>query len=127
MKLYPAIIAHGLADVQTAVAVGRPCTLLSAPGAALYAGCRWWAELLQQGDFEGQALLDCGAAPGRALEALKLGLNGVVLTCEAAPLAVVAGIAAEMGALLLPAAPPALDLGQPGAARKLAAWLDDKA
>jgi hypothetical protein len=37
----------------------------------------------------------------------------------------VANLAAAQGALLLPAAPPSLDLAMRGAERKLAAWLDD--
>jgi hypothetical protein len=69
------------------------------------------------------SLLDCGDAPGRAVEALRLGLPGVVLTCEDSAFAVVAGIAAEQEALLLRVAPPALDMGARGAERRLAAWL----
>jgi len=125
MKLHPAIIIHGLPDLRFAIAPGRPVTLLSAPGAALYAGCGWWAALLRAGGFTGTALLDCADSPGRALEALKLGLTGVVLTCDPARYALVAEIAADAGALLLPAAPPALDLAQRGAGRRLIAWLDD--
>ncbi len=126
MRIAPAVIVHSLRDARAALAPGRPLTLLSARGAALFAGCLWWQELLALAAFTGTALLDCADAPGRALEALKLGLAGIVLTCEPAAYGVVAGIAASQGALLLPIAPPALDLAEPGAARHLAAWLDDK-
>jgi hypothetical protein len=121
--LSPAVVVHGLADARAALAAGRAVTLLSAPGAALYAGCLWWRELVQASGHEGVALLDCGAAPGRALEALRLGLRGIVLEVPPPAFAVVAELAAAQGALLLAAAPPALDLGVPGANRRLKSWL----
>ncbi len=123
MELPPAVMVHGLDDARTALAPGRPVLLLSAPGAALFGGCLWWQALMRAAGVTGLSLLDCGDAPGRALEALRLGLPGVVLTCEAPAFGVVAGVAAECGALVLPAAPAALDLGRRGAARHLTAWL----
>jgi hypothetical protein len=116
---------HGLADAKQALAPGRPVTLLSAPGAASYAGCRWWLELLAAAAATGPALLDCGDAPGRAMEALKCGVNGIVLQCEQPVFQAVAGLAAAQGTILLATAPPSLDLSAPGASRLLAAWLDD--
>jgi hypothetical protein len=121
--LPPAVVIHGLAQARVALRPGRPLTLLSAPGAAQYAGCLWWRELLRLAEFNGAAFLDCGNAPGRALEALKLGLTGLILTCPAPAFAVVAEIAAAQAATLLATAPPALDLGKSGAERHLAAWL----
>jgi hypothetical protein len=123
MVLPPAVIVHGLADARAALAAGRPVTLLSAPGAAGYAGCLWWEALMRAAGFQGLSLLDCGAAPGRAVEALRLGLPGIVLGCEPAVFTGVAAIAAAQQAVLLAFAPPALDLGEPGAARKIVAWL----
>jgi hypothetical protein len=122
MVLPPAVIVHGIGDARAALRPGRPVMLLSAPGAALYGGCLWWQALMRAVGVE-MSLLDCGDAPGRALEALRLGLPGIVLTCEDAAFAVVAGLAAEQEAILLPVAPPALDLGARGAERRLAAWL----
>ncbi len=119
----PAVMVHSLGHAQLALGPRRPVTLLSAPAAAQYAGCLWWRELLAQAGFGDLALLDCGDAPGRALEALKLGLQGIVLRCPPAAFAVVAEIAAAQGAMLLDEAPPALDLGQKGAERRLNAWL----
>jgi hypothetical protein len=122
MNYPPAIIVHGLPDIRIALAPGRPVTLLSAPGAALYAGCGWWAALLAAAPRAGPAFLDCADAPGRAWEGLKLGLRGIVLApCPA--WAQVAAYAAAQGAILLAAAPPALDLATPGAARQLENWL----
>jgi len=122
MLLRQAVIVHGLDDARAALAPGRPLTFLSAPGAALFGGCLWWAALMRAAgaDF---SLLDCGGAPGRAVEALRLGLPGVVLRCEPEIFAAIAGIAAAQGAVLLQDAPPALDMAARGAARKLTAWL----
>jgi hypothetical protein len=122
-ELSQAVVVHGLSDARAALAVGRPVTLLSAPGAALYAGCLWWRELLAAAGYEGVALLDCGAAPGRAVEALRLGLRGIVLEAPPAAFDVVAKLAAAQGAVLLAVAPPALDLALPGAHRRLKSWL----
>jgi hypothetical protein len=127
MALPPAVIIHSLEDARAVLAAGRPVTLLSARGAALYAGCLWWAALLKAAGANGVCLLDCADAPGRALEALKLGLPGIVLSCEPAAYEMVAGIAAGQDAILLAQAPPALDLSQHGALRNLLAWLDDSA
>ncbi len=121
--LPPAIIIHSLVHARLALAPRRPVTLLSAPGAALYAGCLWWQALITAAETDNPAFLDCADAPGRAVEALKLGLPGIILTCEEVLFAAVAGIAKAQGAVLLAAAPPALDLALRGAARKLDAWL----
>lgn len=118
----PAIIVHGLRDIRAVQATGRAATLLSPPGAGIYAGCGWWAALLAAAGGGLPAFLDCADAPGRAWEGLKLGLRGIILApCPA--WAQVAEYAAAQGALLRPAAPPALDLATPGARRRLTAWV----
>jgi hypothetical protein len=123
MEISPAVMVHNLAHIECALGLRLPVTLLSGPGAAVYAGCLWWQQLLEAADFTGLALLDCADAPGRALEALKLGLSGIVLTCPQAAFAIASEIAAAQGAILLPQAPKALDLAQYGSARHLEAWL----
>jgi len=120
-ELPPAVTVHGLRDVRAVLAIGRPVTLLSGENAAGYAGCLWWRELLAAAAFEGVSFLDCGIGPGRALEALRLGVTGVILHGGGWP--VVEELARAQGARLLTARPPALDMGAPGAARHLAAWL----
>src|SRR5689334_18677107 len=45
---YPAVVIHGLADARTVLAAGSPVTFLSAPGAALFAGCGWWRALIER-------------------------------------------------------------------------------
>jgi hypothetical protein len=123
MVLPPAVIIHSLPHARLALAPRRPVTLLSAPGAALYAGCLWWQALIEAADTGNPHFLDCADAPGRAVEALKLGLPGIILNCEENLFAAVASIAQAQGAALLAAAPPALDLARRGAERKLDAWL----
>jgi hypothetical protein len=123
MVLPPAVIIHSLPHARLALALDRPVTLLSAPGAALYAGCFWWQALIEAAETDSPHFLDCADAPGRAVEALKLGLPGLILTCEETLFMAVAGIAQAQGAVLLAAPPPALDLALRGSERKLDAWL----
>lgn len=126
MVLPPAVMVHGLAQAQAALAPGRPVTLLSAPGAAIYAGVGWWRELVAQaagGNPPPPDILDCADAPGRALEALRHGQRLLILRAAPALFADIAERAARQGATVLAAAPPSLDLAGRGAARRLAAWL----
>lgn len=120
--LPPAIIIHGLAQAVRACAPRQPVTLLSAAGAASAWGCLWWQRLLEAAHYSGPALLDCAAAPGRAVEALELGLRGIVLApCPA--WREIAALAAQKGAVLLSVAPPALDLRQKQDEKRLMSWL----
>ena len=122
MALPPCIVIHGLAHARLALAPARPVTLLSAPGAALFAGAGWWRALIAAAGTEAPDLLDCADAPGRALEGLALGCRRLVLLpCPAWE--DVAERAAAQGAALLAARPPALDLAEPEAGRRIAAWL----
>ncbi len=123
MKLPPAVMIHGLNDAQAAVAAGTPVTLLSGPNAAAYAGCAWWREVVAAVARPGvHDILDCGESGARVLEALGIGCRLFVLAPGPA-FDDVAERAARHGALVLPAAPPSLDLAQRGARRHLAAWL----
>jgi hypothetical protein len=125
---YPAVVVHGLADARTALAVGRPVTLLSGPGAALYAGCGWWRSLVagaraEYGVIPIEDILDCADASGLALGALRLGQHRLVLTPDAPGWSSVAAIAASLGGEILTSRPPALDMAERGAARRLRDWL----
>ena len=122
MTLPPAIVIHSLGHARLALAAGRPVTLLSAPGAALYAGCGWWRALIRKAGTAAHDVLDCADAPGRALEALSLGCRILVLEpCPAWD--TVAERAALQGAAILQARPSALDLAATGATRRIGAWL----
>lgn len=120
--LPPALMVHGLAQLQTACASGMVFTALSSPGAALSWGALWWHALLDAARYTGPALLDCATAPGRAVEALELGLSGIILApCPA--WADIAALASTKNALLLPAMPEFLNLGEKHNQRHLMAWL----
>ena len=127
MVLPPAIVVHGLPHARIVLRMACPVMLLSAVGAPSYAGCAWWRAMigLARQEFPAapaQDALDCAAAPGRALEALSLGCRVVVLRpCPA--FADIAGRAAAAGAVLLAERPPALDLAERGAVRRMAEWL----
>jgi hypothetical protein len=120
--LPPAVMVYGLHDARLALAPSRPVTLLSPPGAALSWGCLWWKSLLAACKQDRPALLDCAAAPGRAAEALAIGLSGVVLApCPAWD--EIAALAAQRSAILLSALPPFLDLRLKDSERRLISWL----
>jgi DNA-binding NarL/FixJ family response regulator len=121
-EIAPSVIIYNLHQARHVLALHRPVTLLSAPGAASYAGCLWWKLLIDAAGAADISFLDCDDAAGRALEALRLGLQGIVLRPQPS-FAIVAEIAAARGAIVLDQAPPALDLAQPGALHRLPAWL----
>ena len=133
IRLAPAVMIHSAADARCALAPGLPVTLVSAPGAALYAGAAWWTALIAaaRSAHPGSAfddLLDCGDAPGRAAEALRAGQRGLVLRpVPPGGYERVRLMAEAMGAVLLPNMPEALDLSRRGAARGLADWLAEAA
>jgi len=124
MRLPPAVIVHRLSDARTALGLGLPVTLLSAPGAAVYAGCGWWRALVERVREENPGvpvrdILDCGEASGQAMAALRVRQQLLVLLPSAPSWSAVAAMAEAAGGCVLPLAPPALDLAQPGAAQHL--------
>lgn len=108
-------------------------TLLSAEGAAGFLGASGWRALVDaaRATWPGVTapdLLCCGAAPGDALAALRAGCRGIVLDGASPAFGAVAAACAEVGAMLFPQRPPAmearvLDLRRPVARARLAAWL----
>lgn len=125
---YPAVIVHGMDHARQALAAGRPVTLLSAPGAALYAGCGWWRALVRQArtaapDVAVVDILDCADGSGQALAALRIGQLRLVLWRMSPGWDEVAAIAAERGGCVLETAPAALDLARRDAGRRLHDWL----
>ena len=114
----PAVVVHGRGQAEWALrfAAGRPLLLLSAPGAALNAGPGWFKALLDQiaAEHPGanfSAALDCAAAPGAALAALRAGFKLVIFDLGHPAAASVLGVARETGAEILGIRPQALDLG----------------
>jgi hypothetical protein len=125
-KLPPAIVVRSLADAIAALAPGLPVTLLSAPGAGVFAGTGWWRALVAAAREAHPAtpcadVLDCADAPGRALEAIRAGQAVLVLDPACPAFARVATLAT-----VLPVRPPALDLDRRGTHRHLRAWLEGR-
>ena len=131
----PAVILHGLAQARWALSKAGPAgvLLLSAPGAAGYAGAAWFLAVVAQAgeDFPAarcRAALDCGDAPGLALGAIRAGARTVILDPACPAFAAVAAAAEEAGVGLWDAAPVALDMAALDPKRRadharLAAWL----
>jgi hypothetical protein len=128
MIVHPAVIVHGLADARIALAPGLPVTLLSAPGAAGFAGCLWWRGIVAAAkeanpQTASTDILDCADAAGVAMGALRSGVCRLVLWRQAPGWDAVAAIAKRDKGFVLAQAPPALDLGEPNAIRLLHGWL----
>jgi hypothetical protein len=124
----PGVVVHGIDHARAALRLGLPVVLLSGEGAALYAGCGWWQALMAMAaaafpETPMQHVLDCAAAPGFAMAALRQGQRLLVLSRRCPGFAAVRSAAATRGATILPDRPPALDLAEPGAFRRLDAWL----
>jgi hypothetical protein len=127
-SLYPAVVIHGLADARAVLALGRPVTLLSAPGAVLFGGCGWWRAVVARACSEHatvavEDILDCADAAGLALGALRLGQQLLVLSPQAPGFQSVVAIAAALGTRVLISRPPALDMADRTASRRLHDWL----
>lgn len=128
-----AVVIHDAAQAAQALAAARLAgrvgvTLVSAPDAGCFLGPAWWRALiaLVAREHPGQPLqdvLDCGDAAGRAMEALRLGQADLVLERLCPQRAAVLARAVVLEARVRAERPPALDLGLPGGARRLAGWL----
>jgi hypothetical protein len=115
----PAIIVHSLdharAALAAAAALGRPVTLLSAPGAAEYAGIAWFAKIVALGaaewpDAAYRAVIDCADRPGLVLAALRHGSTHVRFTGPRAAAKKLSAIADQTGVELVSGRLSALDL-----------------
>ena len=116
MNSWPAVTVHGLEQARAVLRPGLPATLLSAPGAALAGGCLWWRELVTaaRAEFPATAcsdILDCGDAPGRAMAALRIGQEVLILAPDSPAFPAVRAAGATLGAQVLGVRPVSLDLG----------------
>ena len=115
----PCITVHSLDHARAALdAAARAevvVTLLSAPGAAAYAGPGWFLQLLHQLSHTeraalAQAYLDCGPRPGDVLAAFRAGVPGVIFTGRGDVADKLRALAEAHGAALRTDRPESLDL-----------------
>jgi hypothetical protein len=109
-SLPTAVVVHSLAEARAALAGGEAVTLISPPGAALYAGCGWWRALTEAAGAEFPNadcidILDCADGTGQALAALRIGVNRLVLGLDAPGRDAVVAIAEARGGFVLSEAP----------------------
>ena len=113
---------HGLADalaaLEAATSLDRPVVLLSAPGAAAYAGAAWFKALVALARerwpaASATAMLDCDDRAELVQGALREGLADLVYTGPAATAARLADIAGQQGARLYRRRPESLDIARP--------------
>ena len=113
------VIVHSLEHARMAMAaaasLGTEVTLLSAPGAGIYAGPLWFKAVVEEAaaahpGVPVTAVLDCGDAPGTVLAALRAGFRHVVFTGPDETRTRLAEIAAQSGAAIETRMEGALDL-----------------
>ena len=121
------VVVHDLPQARAALAAaaasGLEIELVSAPGAAKYAGVGFLAAL---GRHVGREILvDCGEDAGLVLAGLRTGLRRLVFRGGGEVLAKLQDIAAQLGAEVLAAVePPVLALAPHDAPdRAIGAWL----
>jgi hypothetical protein len=130
-------VVHSLSQAKAAISAAAErdsaVTLLSAPGAAAYAGAAWFSAIVKtaresQPRVEVQAILDCGARADLVQAAFRQGVTQVVFRGDARLLRPLRGIARQQGATILRRRPAACDLRHAkdaGAACR--AWLEHPA
>lgn len=96
---------HARAAIDAAATLGVEVTIVSAAGAAGYAGPMWFkalveAALLDHPDAAVTAILDCGEEPGTVLGALRAGLKHVRFTGPIPTRERLAALAAPLGAII---------------------------
>jgi hypothetical protein len=126
------VVIHGAEHARAVLRHRRPVCLLSAPGAGRLAGAGWWRAVIaaalaaawpDAGAERVRDALDCDAAAGAAMAALRHGQRLLLLDPRCPGFAAVAGAADAIGARLLDRRPPALDMLAPTAPAMLEPWL----
>ncbi len=131
------VIVHdyrqAVAALDAAAAAGEPVLLMSAPGAAAYAGPAWFRDLVAQAqaavpDAQADALLDCAGRPGDALAAIRAGVPAIAVALPDAVKTRLADMAAQAGVRIAGYDPAgALDLADHGDPRRACAeWLESR-
>lgn len=120
---------HARAALRAATELGRPVTLISAAGAAGFAGAGYFAALMAEArrdfpDVAFTAILDCGDAPGDALGAMRQGVRHIHFSGTDSARAKLKQIAKAQGATLIIGDVAALDLERVADAESACrAWL----
>jgi len=133
MAFERAVLVHGLPDTLLAFASaqdsGSPLLLISAPGAAAYAGPGWFLGIVEAASkahpsVTYTAVLDCDDRAGDVQGALAAGVADVLFVGREDVTVKLRSIAQPRGASIWTTRPPALDLrGRPGAGAVCRAWL----
>jgi len=128
----PFLIVHNIGHARDAVAaakdLGRPVTLISAPGAAASMGADVFNRMIDAvrteiPDIEIVAVIDCGSDPGQAMQALRLGSRNLRLDAHEDVLKKLRDMTDGM---VLDASPiAAYDMSN--GTRDLTAWLEGRA
>src|SRR5438270_2676161 len=117
-----AVVFHDLyqatAALAAAVALGRPIALWSAPAAAIYAGCGWFAAVERRAraarpQASAVFVLDCADRADLVQEAFREGITDVCFTGRPAVAEPLGDIARKSRARLHRRRPRALDLAEP--------------
>lgn len=110
MPAPPTVIIHNLAHARAAFAAaagaGVAIRVMSAPGAAAFAGAGWFREVIAAARAEYprarvEAVLDCGAESGLALGAMRCGVEAIRLKAAPGVRGRIAAIAQASGCRLV--------------------------
>ena len=130
-------VVHSLSQAKAAVSAAAErnlaLTLLSAPGAAAFAGAGWFAAVIREAresrpDMDIAAILDCGPRADLVQAAFREKLTQVVFTGDARQVRPLRDIARQWQAEILRRRPKACDLRHAADPAALCnAWLDSAA
>ncbi len=104
-------VETGRAVLEQARHSGQRAILISPSAAAGWQGIGWWRALTdllrsENPDQDFDCVLDCGTAPGHAMEALRVGIKMVRLDASPETLRAVGEIATALGGKVLAADEP---------------------
>lgn len=125
--------AEAIAAARAAAAAAdRPLTIVSPPGAALFAGPIWFKALTDtvRAEIEPTAavtfLLDCADSPGAVLASIRARIEAVSFRGNARALIRLAAIAKRAGVILQAPPAAAFDLSKCADSEALAAWFSSR-
>ena len=109
-------LEHACIALNAAHELNVPVTLLSAPGAAGYAGVGWFCALIDEArtqypDVSMTPILDCASAAGDALAAIREGVQAIRFSGKKNVKDKIMDIALQSGVAVLTRRAQSLDLG----------------